>query len=52
MRRPLIGAKGFQASIEQGEQAQRRSWRLTKRKNIVCMREGGRKRIMKCEKGC
>jgi hypothetical protein len=30
MRRPLIGARDFEASIGQGEQAQRRSWRLTK----------------------
>jgi hypothetical protein len=38
MRRPLSGAKGFQAFIGQGEQAQGRSWRLTKREGIVCMR--------------
>jgi len=30
MRRPLIGAKDFEAFIGQGEQAQGRSWRLTK----------------------
>jgi hypothetical protein len=30
MRRPLIGAKNFKAFIGQGEQAQGRSWRLTK----------------------
>ncbi len=29
-RRPLIGARDFEAFIGQGEQAQRRSWRLTK----------------------
>jgi hypothetical protein len=42
MRRPLSGAKGFQAFIGQGEQAQGRSWRLTKGEGIVCMR--GRKK--------
>jgi hypothetical protein len=30
MRRPLIGARDFKTSIGQGEQAQGRSWRLTK----------------------
>jgi hypothetical protein len=30
MRRPLIGARDFEAFIGQREQAQRRSWRLTK----------------------
>jgi len=29
--------KDFKAFIGQGEEAQRRSWRLTKRKGIVCM---------------
>ncbi len=29
--------KDFKAFIGQGEQAQGRSWRLTKKKNIVCM---------------
>jgi len=52
MRRPLIGAKGFQAFIGQGEQAEGRSWRLTKREGIVCMEKKRRKRRMKCEKGC
>jgi hypothetical protein len=37
MRRPLIGARDFKASIGQGEQAQGRSWRLTKGEGIVCM---------------
>jgi len=32
MKRPLIGAKDFEAFIIQGEQAQGRSWRLTKGK--------------------
>ncbi len=31
MRRLLIGARDFEAFIGQGEQAQGRSWRLTKR---------------------
>jgi hypothetical protein len=39
MKRPLIGAKDFEAFIEQGEQAQGRSWRLTKEMGIVCMWE-------------
>jgi hypothetical protein len=30
MRRPLIGVRDFEAFIGQGEQAQGRSWRLTK----------------------
>jgi hypothetical protein len=30
MRRPLIGARDFEAFIGQGEQAEGRSWRLTK----------------------
>jgi hypothetical protein len=36
---PLIRAKDFKAFIGQGEQVQGRSWRLTKRKGIVCMWE-------------
>jgi hypothetical protein len=32
MRRPLIGAKEFQVFIGQGEQAQGKSWRRTKKK--------------------
>jgi hypothetical protein len=39
MRRPLIGARDFEAFIGQGEQDQGRSWRLTKREGIVCMWE-------------
>ncbi len=39
MRRPLIGTKDFKAFIRQGEQAQERSWRLTKGEGIVCMWE-------------
>jgi len=39
MRRPLIGAKDFKAFIGQGEQAQGRSWRLTKGESIMCMWE-------------
>jgi hypothetical protein len=50
MRRPLIGARDFEASIGQGEQAQGRSWRLTKREDFcVCGEE--KKRRMKCEEG-
>jgi hypothetical protein len=37
MRRPLIGARDFEAFIGQGEQAQGRSWRFTKREGIVYM---------------
>jgi hypothetical protein len=37
MRRPLIGARDFKAFIGQGEQAQGRSWRLTKTEGIWCM---------------
>jgi len=40
MRRPLIGAMDYKTFIRQGEQAQRRSWRLTKGEGIVCMWEG------------
>jgi hypothetical protein len=39
MSRPLIGAKDFEAFIGQGEQAKRRSWRLTKGKDFLCMWE-------------
>jgi hypothetical protein len=48
MRRPLIGARDFETFIGQGEQAQGRSWRLTKGEGIVCMWEKKKKR-MKCE---
>jgi hypothetical protein len=37
MRRPLIGARDFETFIGQGEQAQGRSWRLTKVEGILCM---------------
>jgi hypothetical protein len=38
MRRPLIGAREFETFIGQGEQAQGRSWRLTKEEDFfVCM---------------
>jgi hypothetical protein len=37
MRRPLIGARDFEASIEEREQTQGRSRRLTKREDFVCM---------------
>jgi hypothetical protein len=37
MKRPLIGARDFEAFIRQGEQVQGRSWSLTKVENILCM---------------
>jgi hypothetical protein len=37
MKRPLTGARDFEAFIGQGEQAQKRSWRLTKGEDFVCM---------------
>jgi hypothetical protein len=44
MRRPLIRVKDFKASIGHGEQAQGRSWRLTKGEmNMLCWwKEKGR----------
>ncbi len=47
MRRPLIGARDFEAFIGQGEQAERRSWRLTKGEVFFCVygekkKRGGR----------
>jgi hypothetical protein len=50
MRRPLIRARDFKAFIGQGEQAQGRSWRLTKEEDFVCMWREKKKR-MKCEEG-
>jgi hypothetical protein len=50
MRRPLIGARDFEVFIGQGEQAQGRSWRLTKGEGILCM-WGKKKKRMKCEEG-
>jgi hypothetical protein len=44
MRRPLIGARDFEAFIGQGEQAQGRSWRLTKRECFFCVCMGRRKK--------
>jgi len=35
MKRPLIGARDFEAFIGQGEQAQGRSWKLTKRGDFL-----------------
>jgi hypothetical protein len=46
MRRPLIEAKDFKIFIGQGEQAQGRSWRLTKGK-VLCVCKKERKR--RCE---
>jgi len=43
MRRPLIGARDFEAFIGQGEQAQGRSWKLTKRE-VFCVCMGRRKK--------
>jgi hypothetical protein len=48
MRRPLIGARDFKIFIGQGEQVQKRSWRLTKEEDFVCMWREKKKR-MKCE---
>jgi hypothetical protein len=45
MRRPLIGARDFEAFIGQGEQAQGRSWRLTNREEYLVLRKKGRKRM-------
>jgi len=39
MRRPLNGARDFKAFIGQGEQAQGRSWKLTKGEDFLCMWE-------------
>jgi hypothetical protein len=50
MKRPLIGARDFKAFIGQGEQAQGRSWRLTKEEDFVCIWREKKKR-MKCEEG-
>jgi hypothetical protein len=41
MRRPLIRAKDFKAFIGQGEQAQGRSWRLTKGEEYFVWEERG-----------
>jgi hypothetical protein len=51
MRRPLIGTRDFETFIGQGEQAQGRSWRLTKGEGILCMGERKKKGRMKCEEG-
>jgi len=39
MRRPFIGTRDCKTFIGQGEQAQGRSWRLTKGEGIGCMKE-------------
>jgi hypothetical protein len=44
MRRPLIGAREFEAFMGQGEQAQRRSWRLTKEEDFLCVWEKKKKK--------
>jgi hypothetical protein len=51
MKKPLIGKKDFEAFIGQGEQAQGRSWRLTKVEGILCMWERKKKKRMNCEEG-
>jgi hypothetical protein len=43
MRRSLIGARDFEVFIGQGEQAQGRSWRLTKGDDF-CVYVGKKKR--------
>jgi hypothetical protein len=45
MKRPLIGARDFEAFIGQGEQAQGRSWRLTKREEYLVLKKRRRKRM-------
>jgi len=54
MRRPLIGAKGFsKLSLNKGEQAQRRSWRLAKgRTSCVCEKEKKKRKEKECEEDC
>jgi hypothetical protein len=44
MRRPLIGTRDFEAFIGQREQAQGRSWRLTKGKDFCVWGEEKKKR--------
>jgi hypothetical protein len=51
MRRPLIGARDFEAFIGQGEQTQGRSWRLTKEEDFFSICGEEKKRRMKCEEG-
>jgi len=43
MRRPLIGARDFEAFSGQGKQTQGRSWRLTKREDFLCMQKKKKK---------
>ncbi len=50
MRRLLIGARDFEAFIGQGEQAQGRSWRLTKRGDFFGV-WGEEKKRRRCEEG-
>jgi hypothetical protein len=44
MRRPLIGARDFEAFSGQGKQTQGRSWRLTKREDFLCMQKKKKKK--------
>ncbi len=46
----MIGVRDFEAFIGQGEQAQGRSWRLTKGKIFVCMWRKKKKEKV-CEEG-
>jgi hypothetical protein len=49
MRRPLIGGEDFEASIEQGEQAQGKVMEAyQRREEYLCVREGERREGM-CE---
>jgi hypothetical protein len=50
MRRPLIGAKDFEAFIGQGEQAQGRSLRLTKEERSLVYVGKKKERRVKCKK--
>jgi hypothetical protein len=51
MKRPLIRARDFETFIGQGEQAQGKSWRLTKREDFFRLCGEEKKRRMKCEEG-
>ncbi len=44
--------KDFETFIGQGEQAQGRSWRLTKENGIVCMWERKKEKENECEEDC
>jgi hypothetical protein len=44
MKRPLVGTRDFKTFIGQGEQAQGRSWRLTKQEDFVYVEKKKRKK--------